>query len=89
MRAVISVVGKDRTGILALVSNECLKFGANIEDVSQTVMQDVFNMFMIVDINSGTEEFLKFVNHIEKTGKENNLVIHVMHEDIFNAMHTI
>ncbi|MEG0177882.1 ACT domain-containing protein [Anaerorhabdus sp.] len=89
MRAVLSVVGKDRTGILALVSNECLQFEANIEDVSQTVMQDVFNMFMIVDINKDTEEFLKFVNHIEQVGKENNLVIHVMHEDIFNAMHTI
>ncbi|MEG0077832.1 ACT domain-containing protein [Anaerorhabdus sp.] len=89
MRAVISVVGKDRTGILAFVSNECLKYEANIEDVSQTVMQDVFNMFMIVDINKGTEEFIEFVNYLDKKGKENNLVIHVMHEDIFNAMHTI
>ncbi|MEG0238924.1 ACT domain-containing protein [Anaerorhabdus sp.] len=89
MRAVISVVGKDRTGILAFVSYECLKYEANIEDVSQTVMQDVFNMFMIVDINKGTEEFIEFVNYLDKKGKENNLVIHVMHEDIFNAMHTI
>ncbi|MFV0552062.1 MAG: ACT domain-containing protein [Anaerorhabdus sp.] len=89
MKAVISVVGKDRTGILAFVSNECLDYGANIVDVSQTVLQDVFNMFMIVEINKNTDGFVEFVNHMEEKGKSNNLVIHVMHEDIFNAMHTI
>ncbi len=89
MRAVISVVGKDKIGILALISGECLKQEANIVDVSQTVLQDIFNMFMVVEINKDTDEFIAFVNHFEGKGKENDLVIHVMHEDLFNAMHTV
>lgn len=89
MRAILSVVGKDKTGILAWVSNECCKYDANIEDVSQTVLQDVFTMIMIVEMNKDRDGFLNFVSKMEESGKENGLVIHVMHEDIFNAMHTI
>jgi len=87
MRAVISVVGKDRVGILANVSNKCKDYNANIYDVSQTVLQDFFTMIMLVELKS--DNFLEFVDNLQDYGKEKNLKIHVMHEDIFNAMHTI
>ncbi len=89
MKAIISVVGKDKTGILALVSGECMKFNGNIEDVSQTILQDVFTMVMIVEVAKQGDEFVAFVDHMENVGKMHGLVIRVMHEDIFKAMHTI
>lgn len=87
MRSIISVVGKDRPGILAFVANQCAVNEVNIVDVSQTVMEEMFTMIMVCEINQ--EQFTGFVNLMEEKGKEQNLVIHVMHEDIFNAMHTI
>ena len=74
MNAVITVLGKDNVGILAKVSNECAGVGANIVEVTQSVLQGMFAMIMFVDITEITEMGVK---------------VHVMHEDIFNAMHTI
>jgi len=87
MRAVISVVGKDKIGILASVSSKCQEFSANVVDVTQTVLQDFFTMVMLVEIEN--KNFLKFVDDMENFGNEKGLKIYVMHEDIFNAMHTI
>ena len=87
MKAVISVIGIDRIGILADVSVKCKEYNANIIDVSQTVLQNFFTMIMMVELESGN--FLEFVDYLQDYGKETNLKIHVMHEDIFNAMHTI
>lgn len=89
MNAVISVIGKDCVGILAYVSDECAKANANILDVSQSVLKDYFAMIMVVNIDSLNVDFTKFVGTIEKNGKKKGLEIHVMHEDIFNAMHKI
>ena len=89
MKAVITVVGKDTVGILATVSNECAKFNANIIDVSQTIMQDMFCMIMMVEVEEISVPFKNFVESMKETGKEKNLSIHVMHEDIFNSMHRI
>ena len=89
MKAIISVVGKDTVGILAFVSDKCLKSHANIVEVSQTVLQEYFAMIMAIDISSLNIDFIDFVNDIEESGKARNLDIHVMHEDIFNAMHKI
>ena len=87
MRAIISVVGKDRSGILAFVANECATNNVNIIDVSQTVLSDMFTMIMICDAD--TSIFTNFKESLEKKGNEQALIIHVMHEDIFNAMHKI
>ncbi len=87
MRAIIAVVGKDRPGILAKVSTDCAKNEVNILDVSQTVLQDMFTMIMICEVEK--EKFIDFVNFMEEEGKQVGLAIHVMHEDIFNAMHKI
>lgn len=89
MNAVISVIGKDCVGILAYVSDECAKVNANILDVSQSVLKDYFAMIMVVNIDSLNVDFTKFVGTIEENGKKKGLEIHVMHEDIFNAMHKI
>jgi ACT domain-containing protein len=89
MKAVISVLGKDSVGIIAKISGGCSEFGANILDISQTVLDEYFTMIMIVDISNLNIEFNSFIDKMENIGKKDNLQIHVMHEDIFNAMHKI
>lgn len=89
MKVVISVVGKDQMGILAKVSTKCFEHNGNIIDVSQKVMQDFFTMIMIVEWTDSNEKFRDFINEMESFGDSMNLKIHVMHEDIFNAMHSI
>lgn len=89
MRAVISVVGKDRPGILAFVATACAERNINIVDVTQKVLQDLFTMIMIVDLPEDLENMHSVAGEFETMGDEQGLKIHVMHEDIFNAMHTI
>ena len=89
MRAVITVVGKDTVGILAKVSTKCSEHGANVAEVTQSVLQDLFAMIMIVDIEKLDIPFTAFAEQMEAMGEEMNLKIHTMHEAIFNAMHTI
>lgn len=89
MNAVLSVVGKDAVGILAAVSSKCAEYKANVTDVTQTIISEYFMMFMMVNIDQLSIEFTDFVDEIVKMGKEKNLEIHVMHEDIFNLMHKI
>ena len=87
MKAVITVVGKDTVGILAKVSTVCSEYAANIVEVSQSVLQDMFAMIMRVEL--GKKNFGELSSTLEKLGDENNLKIHSMHEDIFNSMHKI
>ena len=87
MRAILSVVGEDRVGILSEVSSVCKIYKANIVDVSQTVLQGFFTMIMLVEMEN--TDFDKFVDYIQDFGSKNQLKIHAMHEDIFTAMHTI
>ncbi len=89
MRAVITVVGKDTVGILAKVSAKCSEHGVNVAEVTQSVLQDLFAMIMIVDIDKLDVSFTVFAEEMEAIGEDMNLKIHIMHEDIFNAMHTI
>ncbi|MCC8072519.1 MAG: ACT domain-containing protein [Clostridiales bacterium] len=89
MRAVITVVGKDTVGILSKVSGVCAESHINITEVSQTVMEDMFCMIMMADISNSSVSFTEFSDTLSKYGQENNLSIHVMHEDIFNSMHRI
>ena len=89
MRAVIAVIGKDMVGILANVSSKCAEYGINVTEVTQSVLQDMFAMIMMVDITKATVEFSTLVDAMEKIGQEMGLKIYVMHEDIFNSMHRI
>ena len=89
MKAVITVVGHDSKGIISKVSTKCAEFGANIEEISQSVLEKYFAMIMVVDISDTTVPFTSFVDALAALGKENSLDIRAMHEDIFNSMHRI
>ncbi len=89
MRAVITVIGKDTVGILHKVSGICAKHNANIDEVTQSVLQDMFAMIMLVDISGIGSDFAALSDEMTTLGKEQGLAIHCMHEDIFNSMHKI
>ena len=88
MKAVVTVIGKDKVGIIAAVAQKLHEYGLNIEDISQTVMQDFFTMMMLVDV-TGIEDFSALSQSLECMGREIGVTIHVQHEDIFNSMHRI
>ena len=85
----ITVIGKDNVGILHKVSGVCSEKGVNVIEVTQSVLQDMFAMIMMVDVSACDIPFTQLVDEMVELGNENGLVIHCMHEDIFNAMHTI
>ncbi len=89
MRAVVTVIGKDMVGILARVSAICAKNQVNVIEVTQSVLQDLFAMIMLVDISKCMIPFSQLSDELTASGKDMNLTIHVMHEDIFNSMHRI
>ena len=89
MRAVITVVGKDAVGILAKVAGRCSDHHINVIEVTQSILQEMFAMIMMVDIAGSDIPFTQLVDEMKALGEENHLVIHCMHEDIFDAMHTI
>ena len=89
MRAVVTVIGKDMVGILGKVATRCADFNANVTEVTQSVLQDVFAMIMMVDIKGLACSMPEFEKELSLLGEEIGLSIHVMHEDIFNSMHRI
>ena len=89
MRAVITVVGKDSVGILAKVSAKCAESNVNINEVTQSVLEDMFCMIMLSDITEMSKPFGDFADEMENLGKEMGMSVHVMHETIFNSMHRI
>ena len=89
MRAILTVVGKDTVGIMAKIASRCSTHNVNIVDINQTVMQDLFCMIMLCDIDKIKTDFNSFSDAAAELGEKDNLSIHVMHEDIFNSMHKI
>jgi ACT domain-containing protein len=89
MRAVITVIGKDNVGILAKVSGVCANLNANVTDVTQSVLDDMFAMIMLADITAMNTDFSVLADTMTELGKSLGLIIHTMHEDIFTAMHNI
>ena len=89
MKAVVTVTGKDKKGIIATVSAFLAEKGVNIEDISQTILDEYFAMIMIVDMSEAKEEFSAIAQACVELGKQIGMSIYLQHEDIFNAMHTI
>ncbi|MCR5599178.1 MAG: ACT domain-containing protein [Ruminococcus sp.] len=89
MRAVVTVIGKDTVGILHKVSGICAEYNVNVIEVTQSVLQDMFAMIMLVDISMIKGDFSELVEKMTALGTELGLSIHTMHEDIFNSMHSI
>ena len=89
MKAVITVTGRDVVGIIAKVSAACAENHANIIDISQSVLSEYFAMIMLADIDALDVEFADFADALKALGEGRGLMIHAMHEDIFNTMHHI
>ncbi len=89
MRAVITVVGRDRVGILARVATVCADHQVNVLEVTQSILQDLFAMIMLVDISRCTVPFSRLSDELSAAGSGMGLKIHVMHEEIFHSMHRI
>lgn len=89
MRAVVTVTGKDKKGIIAKVSSFLAVKGVNVEDISQTLLQDYFAMIMLVDISDLKMELSELAKECEELGRQIGMSIRMQHEAIFNAMHNI
>jgi ACT domain-containing protein len=89
MRAVVTVVGKDKPGIVAKISAALFENGANIIDIQQNVLKDMFAMIVLVDISGCKAGCQGLAKALDKAGEELQMKVHTMHEDIFNAMHRI
>jgi len=89
MKAVITVIGKDRVGIIAAISAILADSNVNILDISQTIMQEYFTMIMLVEISNSNISFNELAEKLESKGNELALSVRIQHEDIFNSMHRI
>lgn len=89
MRAIVTVIGHDRVGIIADVCALLSANQINVLDISQTILQDYFTMIMIVDISDSALPFSQLIKLLEEQGQTLGLSIRAMREDIFNAMHRI
>lgn len=88
-KAIVTVVGHDRMGIIARVATLLAEYGVNVLDISQTVMNEYFTMVMLVDVQGCTAEFTVLRDALNRLGEEMALSIRIQHEDIFNAMHSV
>ena len=89
MKAIVTVIGKDKVGITAAVCSLLAQHNINILDITQTVLQDYFTMVMLVDTAACEKSIGDMSDILEKAGKEQGLSIRIQREDIFNAMHRI
>ncbi len=89
MKAIVTVVGKDRVGIIAQVSTQLANYKINILDISQTVMQGYFTMMMVVDTATAELPLADLAVALEEKGKEMGMSIRLQREDIFDAMHRV
>ena len=88
-KTIITVVGKDTVGIIAKVCTYLADTNINILDISQTIVNDYFNMMMIADFNNCTKSFSEVTDELDALGTEIGVVIKCQREEIFNQMHRI
>lgn len=89
MKAIVTVVGNDKVGIIAKVSALLAECNINILDISQTIMQDIFTMIMLVDTGKSEKSIGDINEKFEKLGEELGVEIRIQHQGIFNSMHRI
>lgn len=89
MNAIVTVIGKDRVGIIAAVCIKLAAFNINILDISQTILQGSFTMVMVVDVAAANASFGEISSTLSGLGKEMGLSIRIQREEIFDAMHEI
>ena len=88
-RVVVTVVGKDKKGIIAAVSGALAEWEVNILDISQTILQEFFTLIMIVDLTEATVSFSQLREQLGVLGQNYGVVISCQHEEIFQYMHRI
>ena len=89
MNAIITVVGKDRVGIIAGICVKLAEYNVNVLDISQTILQGSFTMVMAVDVSAANVPFAQIAEGLKVLGQEMELSIHIQREEIFDAMHNI
>lgn len=89
MKAILTVIGKDKVGIIAGVSNELLKSNVNILDVNQTIMDKYFTMIMMLDLKETNLDFEEIKSALIAKGEELGVDVKIQREEIFNSMHTL
>lgn len=89
MKAVITVIGKDKIGIIAEITSVLAGEKVNILDISQTILQDYFTMIMIVELEKMDIHFTELREKLDSAGKKIGMEVKIQHEDTFNAMHKI
>ncbi len=89
MRAVVTVIGKDKTGIISKVSTFLAERQVNILDISQTILEEYFAMIMLVDLSGATQKLADLAEECKLMGEKIGMSVHVQHEDIFKAMHSV
>ena len=89
MKAIVTVIGKDKPGIIAKISTTLAENTVNIEDISQTIMQGNFTMFMLCGLENSKLSIKELKTLLQQVGDQIGVSIHVQNEDIFNAMHKI
>ncbi|HEY5575725.1 MAG TPA: ACT domain-containing protein [Clostridiaceae bacterium] len=89
MKTVITVIGKDKTGIISGVTTVLAENEVNIMDINQTIMQEYFTMIMLVDLKGMKGGFEELKKKLEKKAEQLKVTIRIQHEDIFNCMHEV
>ena len=89
MKAIVTVLGHDRVGIISEISKELAALDVNIEDISQTLMQNYFVMIMLTDVSKSSQTIAQINSRLKAVGEKIGLDVRVQHEDIFNCMHRI
>lgn len=89
MRAIITVIGKDKVGIVAGITTELTKYNINIIDINQTIMEEFFTMVLMVDLSKAKESFDEIKRALVLDGKSLGVDVKIQREEIFNSMHTV
>ena len=89
MKAIVTVLGKDKVGIIADIANIMKNYDVNIWDISQTLMQDYFTMIMLVDLSAATVDFAELQKNLAANGEKIGVDIRIQHQDLFDSMHKI
>ena len=89
MKAIVTVVGRDKKGIIAKVSNILFENDVNIVDISQTIMGNMFTMIMMIEFDGEEITIRSLTDRLGEAGDELGLSIHVQREEIFSSMHRI
>ena len=89
MKAILTVIGKDKVGIIAGVSNELQRLNINILDVNQTIIGEFFTMIMMLDLKLSNSNFEEIKKSLELKGKQLGVDVKIQREEIFNSTYSV